>query len=354
MTRKNRLSPPSVLLVAFQVAGGGGIERLLRAYTSALAAGGACVSTLSLITDGVSGRKSVFVGRTLARALREQPRHLILGHVALAPLIPAVRLLSPRTEIALLVYGQEVWTDSRGARTRVGLRRAHRLLAVSDYTANSLARWDLEVPVRVLRPPAPPPRSIERPTGGEMVTILAVSRLETAETDKHVDWLIAAMARARRQGRACILRVVGDGSDIGRLRSLAAALEVQEAVRFLGRVSDTELDREYRTADVFALPSVQEGFGLVYLEAMTYGLPVVAARARAVPEVVTDGETGLLMEPGELDDLSAALIKLVDDPHLRHDLGRRGRLQSQARFSASRFDEAVAREFSLAGSEGGT
>ena len=82
---------------------------------------------------------------------------------------------------------------------------------------------------------------------------------------------------------------------------------------------------EYRNAAVFALPSAQEGFGIVFLEAMASSLPVVAARAAAVPEVVADGSTGILVPVNDHAALAEALMKLLQDEQLRRTLGFAGR-----------------------------
>jgi glycosyltransferase involved in cell wall biosynthesis len=92
-------------------------------------------------------------------------------------------------------------------------------------------------------------------------------------------------------------------------------------VAFLDHVPLPALAAEYANANVFCLPSRQEGFGIVYLEAMAAGLPVVACRSSAVPEVVADGETGLLVPPLDPGALAVVLARLADDAPLRRLLG---------------------------------
>jgi glycosyltransferase involved in cell wall biosynthesis len=92
-----------------------------------------------------------------------------------------------------------------------------------------------------------------------------------------------------------------------------------------GEVPDTDAVRdEYRAADIFCLPSLQEGFGIAFLEAMASGLPIVACRSAAVPEVVPDGEAGLLVPPDDPKALARALIRLLSDPLLRRRMGEAG------------------------------
>ncbi len=155
------------------------------------------------------------------------------------------------------------------------------------------------------------------PRGGP--SILCVAHLYPR---KNVETLLAAMTRLSNDA---VLRVVGTGPGFARLERLSRKLGLGERVELLGHVDFTRLAGEYRRADVFCLPSRQEGFGIVFLEAMAAGLPVVAGRAAAVPEVVIDGESGILVDPRSPDDLAAALDRLLSDPVERRRLGEAGR-----------------------------
>ena len=121
------------------------------------------------------------------------------------------------------------------------------------------------------------------------------------------------------------VRIVGAGPEAVRLRRLAHDLGVVETVTFLGEISRQRLAVEYVGADCFCLPTVQEGFGSVFTEAMAAGLPVVACRAAAVPEVVEDGRTGLLVSPRSPEELAMAMEKLLTSGTLRRELGDNGR-----------------------------
>jgi glycosyltransferase involved in cell wall biosynthesis len=110
------------------------------------------------------------------------------------------------------------------------------------------------------------------------------------------------------------------------LRGLSHKLGLDRSVTFHGAVQDDrEVRAAYQEAHLFALPSLQEGFGIVFLEAMASGLPVVAARAGAAPEVIADGETGLLVPPGDSTALADALLRLLRDPEMRRRMGEAGR-----------------------------
>jgi glycosyltransferase involved in cell wall biosynthesis len=131
--------------------------------------------------------------------------------------------------------------------------------------------------------------------------------------------LLAAAERLRSKIAGLELRIVGDGPEMRRLKSLCRERRLEGMVAFLGNVSPAELAREYNGCHVFCLPSVQEGFGVVFLEAMANGKPIVAARAGAAPEVV---KHGLLVEPDNDQALSEAFDRLYRQPDLRERLGR--------------------------------
>ncbi|MFP6869402.1 MAG: glycosyltransferase family 4 protein [Nitrospinota bacterium] len=154
-------------------------------------------------------------------------------------------------------------------------------------------------------------------------TILTVARQYPRKNTRAI---IAALPAVRREVPGVLLRVVGGGPMLPALREQAADLGLSGTVEFLGAVSgDDAVRREFFQADVFCLPSLQEGFGLVFLEAMAAGLPIVAAAAGAVPEVAPDGEAARLIPPGDDDALSAALIGLLKDEEGRKRMGAAGR-----------------------------
>jgi glycosyltransferase involved in cell wall biosynthesis len=163
----------------------------------------------------------------------------------------------------------------------------------------------------------------ETPRVSDGATVLCVARQYPR---KHVDDLLRALPAVQRAVPGACALIVGDGPEHGRLRALAAGLGLGDAARFLGALPDDDaVARLYRQADVFCLPSVQEGFGIVFLEAMASGLPIVAARAAAIPEVVPDGQAGVLVPPGDVPALAAALAELLGAPERRAALGAFGR-----------------------------
>jgi glycosyltransferase involved in cell wall biosynthesis len=158
---------------------------------------------------------------------------------------------------------------------------------------------------------------------------------------KRVDVLLRAAAALSARIPNLELRIVGNGPCAVDWQALARDLKLGGAVTWLGDISRSQLVDEYRTCDLFCLPSVQEGFGIVLLEAMAAGKAIVASRAAAIPEVVPHG---LLVEPDSAEALAAAIEELYQSPAKRAELGRAG-AQWVEQFDAPRvarlFVEAV-------------
>jgi glycosyltransferase involved in cell wall biosynthesis len=168
-------------------------------------------------------------------------------------------------------------------------------------------------------------------------TVLSVARMYPR---KRLDDLLRATALLRERIPDVQVRIVGEGPMSDRLRRLHEELALGDTAVLLGEVSRARLSVEYVNADCFCLPTVQEGFGLVFAEAMAAGLPVVACRAAAVPEIVADGRTGVLVNPGRPDELAEALETVLMNDGLRKELSEEARRRVEA------YDlERVARTF---------
>jgi colanic acid/amylovoran biosynthesis glycosyltransferase len=148
--------------------------------------------------------------------------------------------------------------------------------------------------------------------------ILAVGRLLPL---KGHALLLEAAARLRAEGSPVEITIVGNGPQRERLERLTRELGIERDVTFAGAVGRDMLPSHYSAADIFCLPSFAEGVPVVLMEAMAAGLPVVATRVAGIPELVRDGESGLLVSPGRADLLAAALRRLVEYAPLRRRMG---------------------------------
>ena len=189
-----------------------------------------------------------------------------------------------------------------------------------------------------------PTKPIQRPHDD---TILVVTRLGAPAEGKRVEDAIQAFAFAKTAlliGPSWTLDIVGDGPMRATYERIAQGTTVASQVRFYGRVSDEALEEHYARCAFFSLPSVNEGFGLVFLEAMSHGKAVVAASSGASPEVVRDGVTGIITAPGDIEELASAYARLARDHALREALGSRGRIDVEQRFGYTAYRDAVMQE----------
>lgn len=170
---------------------------------------------------------------------------------------------------------------------------------------------------------------------GEPV-LLSVGRLQTR---KGHDLMIQAVGSLVRDGRQFFRYViVGDGHERSRLESLVDECGVREYVTFAGEVPADQLPQYFAACDVFVLPNRidngdVEGFGIVFLEAAACAKPAVGGRSGGVPEAVADGETGLLVSGTDVEELAAAVARLMDSESLRRRLGESGRARAVRDFS---------------------
>ncbi len=166
--------------------------------------------------------------------------------------------------------------------------------------------------------------------------VLFVGRLSKA---KSVGTLLEAVRIAEPAVPKLKVVVLGEGEEEQALRGQAESLG--EMVEFRGATTDTT--PFYAAADIFVLPSISEGFGIVLLEAFRAGLPVVASRIEGPAEIVTDGRNGLLFEPRDARGLANQIVRLAHDETLRAKLGSEGRASFTKEFQISHYAEAIER-----------
>jgi glycosyltransferase involved in cell wall biosynthesis len=148
---------------------------------------------------------------------------------------------------------------------------------------------------------------------------------------KRVDVLLRAFAIVKEKCPSARLTIVGGGSLDGSLKALATELHLNDVVRFTGLMVCYPFD-ELSRSDIFVSASESESFGLVFAEAMSFGLPVIACRVGGIPEVVANGETGLLVEADNPTALATALLTLLEDHPLRTQMGEAGRQRVKQKF----------------------
>jgi glycosyltransferase involved in cell wall biosynthesis len=171
-----------------------------------------------------------------------------------------------------------------------------------------------------------------------------VGQTQGRRQQKGIDVLLQAMP-AILAHHSVKLEIVGKGPLLSSFQAMARDLGVADRVKFTGFVEYNRMPEPYSRADLFVLPSRRESFGLVLVEAMAAGLPVVATSVGAIPEVIIDGETGILVPPENPSALADAVNNLLGHPQMMKDMGARGRERVERHFTWARVAERVAASY---------
>lgn len=156
---------------------------------------------------------------------------------------------------------------------------------------------------------------------GDDPVVLSAAMFRPGVKTEGLTWVIRTCGELHRRGHKLWLAIAGDGKEKTKLRRLAED-QMAGRVRFVGRLSRREMYRFYSAGDVFVFPGIQESLGMVYLEAQSCGLPVVAFDNAGVPEAIQDGKTGLLVPMYALDQFADAIERILNDANLRYEMGK--------------------------------
>jgi glycosyltransferase involved in cell wall biosynthesis len=226
---------------------------------------------------------------------------------------------------------------------RFAVRRADRVFALSQYSRQNIASAYGIPPSKIdviyggvdlsFFSSTPPPE-------GSIRSLLFVGRLDGPGRQKGLDILLEALPRILTR-HPVRLHVVGTGLGETSFKEQVGRLCVGDHVTFHGFVKHTDISPYYRNTDLVVLPSRRESFGLVLAEAMASSRPVVASNVGAIPEVVEDSITGMLIPPDDPKACADAIISLLDDPDRMREMGRKGQERVRASFTWEKVAERV-------------
>jgi teichuronic acid biosynthesis glycosyltransferase TuaC len=282
------------------------------------------------------------VALALRRLRREFAFELIHAHYAV-PAGDAVRRVAPDVPLVVSVHGGDVYATSAGmvgaGAVRATLAHARLVLANSAGTARRCADHGARA-TRVVHlgaeipPPAPGPPAPGPPAPAPTPTLVSVGHLIPRK--RHAD-VIAAVARLGTRHPDLRYVIVGDGPERERLAALARSLGVSDRVEIRGRLDPAQAAACARGATLFVLPSVDEAFGVAYVEAMAGGVPAIGCRGEDGPEEIAAAGGGMVLVPrGNPEALTAEIDALLGDPDRRAGLGREARATVRAAFTWER------------------
>lgn len=222
----------------------------------------------------------------------------------------------------VVAHGIEAW-DIKKTAIKTALHHADLILAVSSHTRARLLQEQNLDPNKISLLPntfdatrfqsAPKPSNLLERHGikPEQPVILTVARLATGEQYKGYDKILRAIPQIRKSIPDIHYLIVGKGDDRPRVEQMIAQLGLQDCVTLTGFVPEDELCGYYNLCDVFAMPSKGEGFGIVYLEALACGKPVLAGNQDGAVDALCHGELGALVNPDDVEEIAETLIKIL-------------------------------------------
>ena len=274
--------------------------------------------------------------------------HVHFANVASGVAMLATRMLGIRWSLSL--HGQSDFGDPVFSRLPSKVGDVAFVICVSDY-GRALAMLHSSVEhsskIHVIRCGVDPDQFRPKARGKagrgpEPIRLITVARLSP---EKGLVFLLESIHELVSAGLDVTSTVIGDGPERGRLERCVERWRIAGHLRLIGSVGHDELNEYYRQADVFVLPSLAEGLPIVLMEAMACGLPVIASRVAGIPELVESGVSGVLVSPGRVDELAAAIRSLADNEQLRWQMGLRGRERVVEAFNAKQADRTLFERF---------
>lgn len=297
-----------------------------------------------------------FLRSAISAAIFWRPKLVFCAHVGISPVARMIHRITGAPYWVML-YGIDGWCKLSPAKVEA-LRAAQQLVSISRFTLESAsARHGLEKSKSVFLAPtfsigesAATKKQSSAATSNQPPSVLTVGRLAASERYKGHDVMLDAWLMVLREIPEARYIVVGDGDDRLRLESRAKELGLSGSVTFKGGLSSAELQSCYDECQVFAMPARTElnptaprgeGFGIVFLEAMAHGKPVVGPNVGAPTEFIHDGEHGLLVDPVNPAELARALVELLAHPERARQMGEAGREWVRQQYSYEMFRERL-------------
>lgn len=283
-----------------------------------------CANKLNLSCYGSKRRlfsKLKFALFSLWHAIKYKPVFLVCGHINLSFLC-LFFLYFFKIKYSLITYGMDIWDIKRNRFKIKALKHARAIITMSYYTASKIKEQIPLLPdkkIFIIPPyidtqrfkPAPKPENLLREYAlKDSKVILTVARLSSVE-NKGYDNVIMALPTVIKIIPNLKYLIIGGGDDVANIMRLAKKLGVKDYLVLTDFIAHEELPSYYNLCDLFIMPSKQEGFGIVFLEALACGKPVIAGNKDGSKEALLDGKLGLLVDPDDINQISETIIKVL-------------------------------------------
>jgi len=257
------------------------------------------------------------------------PDIIIISHINLAIIGLVVKMINPKCKVWLIAHGIEVWRPLSALKKRF-LKNCDKVLCVSNFTKEEMIRWHKTDPdlCEVLNNAVDPfmklPIKFAKPQHllnryqitAENPLIFSLTRLASTEQYKGHEQVIKVIKnlKPRFPRIKYILAGQSDPEEKIRIKELITKYDVEEQVILTGFLDETELADHFLLADLFVLPSKKEGFGIVFIEALACGLPVICGNSDGSVDAIRNGELGKAIRADNLDELDKAITESLTTP----------------------------------------
>jgi phosphatidylinositol alpha-1,6-mannosyltransferase len=285
---------------------------------------------------GFSTRRILFFFNAVKTALKTDI--IIISHVNMAIIGLAIKIINPKCKVWLIAHGIEVWRSLSFIKKRF-LKKCDKIICVSNFTKQEMIRWHqinantCEVLNNAIDPFMQLPTSFAKPQYlldryqlfTDDIILFTLTRLATTEQYKGYEQVIKIIDRLKNKHPQIKYVLSGqyDDQEEIRIRQLIAEHRVEEQVILTGFINEDELADHFTLSDLFVLPSKKEGFGIVFIEALACGLPVICGNVDGSMDAIKNGELGKAINPDDLTELNNAVesyLKMPLTAQTRQDL----------------------------------
>lgn len=250
---------------------------------------------------------------------------ILCGHIHLLPLAFLSRLFGIRAPIVLMLYGVDAWQPTKSWIANWFAKKINAFISISRLTEKKFMEWTkikstqrFLLPVSIKLDHFGPGTKNLRLLGRYGLTgktiLMTLGRLSAEEKYKGVDQILELIPDLAKEIPNVAYLVVGEGSDRTRLQEMARTLGIEDRVVFTGFIEESEKADHLRLADAFVMPGWGEGFGIVYLEALACGIPVVASKVDGSREALLNGQLGILVDPADPEEIKAGFLEALKKP----------------------------------------